>query len=846
MKILRSILALCLLLTMVEPALAQPRGLRVGAGIPAAAPVAPLVPATAAPAFGALTGAVTRTLPDPGPIRRMWFVYETEQERERSADVLARIAEENPGVEIVFHRAEDVIRYVDEDGKKKPDGGEKAQRELAERIAGEKAEFVLASNQALYESFRGLRDSELARETPFGFAGRRHVSVDIPRASLDPRRLSDPRDLPHRRFLLVTAGKGPEELAAAGMTGQRRAFQDLLAQAGEEGHGPAKKDSDMGLADRLGSKLLLHLAGQADDRETARRREEAHRLAAYVESERVDVLATDDQRAARALGLMKSMGYHKSLPVVWTGRRAPADASAVTLRARPSGLESALRRAKAVERLPDNFMEMGGVSVKDFEPRVAEAVARSVPPLPPGSGRYDVHVLLTNGNGIREKGDANPYGHFGMAVTDETGKTLVWSVQYNDGGSFTGGLGDVKQMTLAEYLYALWYLPGTVGQAIPLAETAVSTVMDVILRGALDKAGLQAMRRMAADLNARHLMGGFNYGFFADSNCANIVTQIMRAAGFAIAESGVQAPADKAAEMIVGFARRLLSGQLGAHDAGFVVFERPAHAGPEHYRIANTALGTPLFNRVKAWKAMSFLEKAWRVLTALPNLLKSRRIPKMIESFADKATGRVVVGPASRELEIVDNPRSPIMLMRVAETAVQRLRRERVPIEDELAEINAELLKAGGYQDWAPGKPWKPANPGEEARLQERRRRHHELEAALALNIFDEALAQRAVEYHRLQIADVHGRYESRLKLLDELAEKAAAYRETMRREDRALNVREIKKLNELNARGEKELQRIRLALLNDLGPRVPQDMGMISRQVTLETLDKMAGRRER
>ena len=60
-----------------------------------------------------ITGALTRKHPNPGPIRKMWFLYGSEEERENSKDVLKRIEEENPGVKIVFYQKEQIIPKKD-------------------------------------------------------------------------------------------------------------------------------------------------------------------------------------------------------------------------------------------------------------------------------------------------------------------------------------------------------------------------------------------------------------------------------------------------------------------------------------------------------------------------------------------------------------------------------------------------------------------------------------------------------------------------------------------------------------------------------------------------------------
>ncbi|MBI5241811.1 MAG: hypothetical protein HY926_15165 [Elusimicrobia bacterium] len=800
-------------------------------------------PAAAGKTFGEITGAVTRTQPDPGPVAKMWFVYASAEELQRSQDVLARVRQTNPGIDVVYYHDKALLAFTEEKDGPKPDTSREALAALEARLKQEGAGLVLTSNQELYEVFRRMRDFGLAAGVPFGFAARRAVSVDMPRASLDPSVLSDPLQLPYRRYLDLGRDGGLAQ-DAAGMKGEHAALQDLLEAAHAAGHGAAKKDEDMGFFARLGTKALMRLTGQADDRATAGLRRKAHALAAALSERGVDVLSTDDPETSRVVGLMKRMGYHKSLPVIWKSRQAPPDASGINLAlfAEPwltdaphvalseqPNLKAALGQAPKLVRLPDNFMEMGGVSVKDFEPKVAEAVAKAAPPSPV-RGRYDVHFLMTNGNGVKSKGDANAFGHFGMAVTDDSGKILVWTVQYNDGGSFSGGLGEGSQMTLAEYLYTLWYLPGADGQAIPLGETAVSPVVDFVLRSAVDEAGLAAMRRVAAYIDARHLKGEDRYSFLnaeGMTNCISLVTQILRAAGFPIAESGVQAPADKALEFIGLLSRGLLENKVPPEGLGLLVFDRPVHAGPEHYRIPNTALGSPLFNRRKPWSRMSLWEKVGRVLYSIPNFIRSLSIPRRLEAFAAMATHRVVVGPASRELEIQENPDSYIAHLRRASQSMARLRTERVPVECELAVLAAEILRQG------------------DSASDELRARYKALELKLGLSIVDEQIALRSLDYIKLRIADSAGRHARRLDAVRAARERVLALRDRMVTEDRILTPEEIAELNELNARVEGELSRIRLAVLKGVGPGVPHDMGVISRQVSLQTLDELvaAGR---
>lgn len=834
-----------------------------GPALQPALTVAPQVEASqAAPAaaqtngFALMTGALARSQKDPGPVKRMWLVHGSEAELAEVQEALAKVKAENPGVEVLTYSDASVIPPSSEKGKRY-DATAEGRKVLFDRMLREETEFVLATNQDIYEHFRGLRDSNLARLIPMGFAGRKYVSVDMPRASLDPAKLSDPKAYQARRYLWLGEESGTPARLMAGMEGIRKSLEGAVEEGGVEGH-----SYEFGFVSRVGMQLLMKLAGQADPRSKARLRKEAHRLAGYLDKEKIDVLVTGDPKATKVIALMKRMGYHKSLPVVWTDRKAPPDASGLNVALAPADwqaeaphvqvspkptLPEALAFAKGVERVPENFMEMGGVTVRDFVPAVAEAVDKAIPGSKPRSGRYDVHFMLTNGNGVSLKGDANPFGHFGMAVTDEKGKAQVWTVQYNDGGSFTGGLGDGKQLSLSEYLYSLWYLPGAVGQAIPLAETAVSPVFDFILRGA-DEAQIEAMRRKAAEINARHLKGQDNYRFLNEggmTNCISLVTQILRAAGFRIPETGIQDPAGQAFNMVKELSRWLLSGRVGVDDFGLVVFERPAHAGPAHYRIANTALASPLFNREKPWQKMSWWEKVKRGLAFPFNLRKAMQVPDFLERFAGLASHRVVVGPNSRDAEIVENPSSPILKMRAARGKVVQLRTERVPMMESLGAVEARIIKAIGFEDWQPN----PAQTLEEqareapldaeakARLEIELAKHRELEVALALNRIDEQIELRRVEFLTLQLADPTGRYANRTDPLRLAYVKVLGYRDRVQTEDRVLTAAEIEELDQLNSRIERELEAVRLQLLKDAGPAIPQSIKMILGQIDAETL---------
>lgn len=862
--------------TLVLPAAAVPGGAvgAAGTGLPGAgalpsgdsaltvaAPQAmgPVTPSGVS-AYGQMTGALARSQEDPGPVKRLWLVYGSEQELATVQEALAKVKAANPGVQVQLYPADQVLARAKEKGKTW-DSSPQARQTVFDRLLKEEAGFVLATNQDLYEQFRGLRDSNLARHIPMGFAGRKFVSVDMPRASLDPAKLSDPAQYPSRRYLWL--GEGSEKAARllAGMEGVRKSLSDATLEGQAEPHA-----EEGGWLSQFGMQLAMKLAGQADSSAKAKLRERAHRLAGYLEANGIDAVATRDPEATRVLGIMKEMGYHKSLPVIWADREAPPDARAVSVALRAgewqakaphvavspkASLGDALAFAtQRLERVPENFMEIGGVSVKGFTPAVDQAVAKALPGAKAGSGRFDIHFMLTHGNGVAKPGDANPFGHFGMAVTDEQGKLQVWSVQYNDGGSFTGGLGDGKQMSLSEYLYSLWYLPGAVGQAIPLGETAAATVYDFVLRGA-DEAQIETMRRKAAEINARHLRGLDNYRFLNEegmTNCISLVTQILRAAGYRLPETGKQDPAGMAYNMIVEMSRWLLSGRLPAEDFGLLVFERPAHSGPAHYRIPNIALAAPHSTRQKAWEQMNLWEKLKRIVGVGRNLRKALNVPDFLERFGAMASHRVVVGPNSRTPSVVENPESPVLKLRGARGKVAGLRRERVPLMEAVARIEDRIIKAIGFEGWQPNPAQSLEEQAREAKLEPEAKalleldlqRHHQLDVALQLNRIDEQAELRRAEFLALQVADPTGRYARRTDPMRRAYAQVLSHRDRVETEDRVLSPAEIAELDRLNAKIERELEAVRLALLEDAGPTIPQSMTMILGQLDRETLEEL------
>jgi hypothetical protein len=795
--------------------------------------------------YGQMTGALYRSQPALPTIKKMWVVIGSAAEYENIVEALAKIQAANPGVEV------NVLSIDSVDTADKP--------ALFKRLLEEKIEFVLGTNQDIYEKFRSLRDENLAREIPMGYAGRKYVSVDMPRESLDPAVLSDPKTYPARRYLFLGDNDSDKVSAriTAGMEGIRQSLQGVLASEQDSG---GHKSEDLKLWARLGTGLIMKLAKQNDDEETARTRKQAHKLAAYIEENKIDVLATDDSETSSVVSLMKKMGYHKSLPVVWASREQPKDTAGLNMAVVPApwlvdaphlelspeaNVSASLEAAAKMERLPDNFMDQGGVGVKDFELKVAEAIEQAVPGRA-ARGSYDVHFMLTNGNGVKTPGDANAFGHFGLAVTDERGKAQVWTVQYNNGGSFTGGLGDLQQLSLAEYLYTLWYLPGAVGQAIPLAETAVAPVFDFILRG-IDEAQLEAMRRKAAEINARHLKGKDDYRFLNEdgmTNCISMVTQILRAAGYRLPETGIQDPAGQAINMVAELSRWLLNGRIDPSRFGFVVFDRPSHAGPEHYRIPNTAVASPLFNRQKPWDQMTWYQKLWRILSFPYNLAKAMAVPAKLEAFSAMATHKVTVGPNSRELVIERNESSPILRLRNGAHLITELRGARVWMLEQLKPIEERIISALGYAGWQRNPEQslkskaKDLKPEQLQALEADIEAHHRLTVKLQLNTIDELIEQRRMELLVIQLADPLGK--RMVKGIKQDYALVLAYRDRVLIQDRVLSEAEMDELDVLNERLEKRLSRARKALLEEVGDSAPQSVKMMLGQVSRETLEEL------
>ncbi len=864
--------------------LVLPGSVLAGAQIPAAeapspSPAPEETPKPEIDAVARITGSVTRRHPDPGPVRRMWFVHEKGEDTGRFRHALEAIRRENPGVEIAFYEKDQVLSWNDEDKKQ---DGLKVGRELYGRILKEEADFVLASNHDIYDGFRRLRDRGFADTFPFGFAGRRYVSVDIPRSSLDPGVLSDPRRYPHENYLILGASSKAPPATLAGMRGISAGMEEVL-EAGERAlKGAASESGGEGRMMDIMGRVGMWISGQSDSREVRALRLKAQALAAYIEEREVHALVLDNPEDARVAAEMKREGYHVGLPVIWRGAGHPGDASGLNQALTPADwlsqaphvrlasepvLEKALEEAKSLVRLPDNFDAEGGVGVQDYEAAVtavldrgpAPAATQGAHPLLSAKGRHEIVFLLSSGNGRTAKGNLNPFGHFGMAVKGEDGRHRVWTVQYNDegGGSFAGGL-EETQLTMGEYLYGLHYLsaaePRASGQAAAMGETPVGPVYGFVLKN-ITEGQLERMREMAAAVSARHLAGLDRYDFTNKgflTNCISLVTQILRASFFPVGESGTQVPADKAVELIQGFARRLLDNQISPWDIDFLVFERPEHAGSS-YRIPNVPLGSPLFGWTKPWSKMTWPERLGRIFNR--RLLAFLHIPQTIEGFARMATTRLIVGPNSRVLEPRENAESPIRKLQAVSDSLARLDAESVGILEDRRRLEKSILAKLGLKDWR-------RNPGgtleelareslsggavnlaapERESLESELGRHHDLDVRLALNSMDQLREQHRNLFYRIILADPRALYAGRLAPVGEAYDGAVALRKLLEKERRLPTAAEKARLGALNERVHLELRDIRMRLLRELGHSPPMDVELIlSGQVTRDLLESL------
>lgn len=670
--------------------------------------------------------------------------------------------------------------------------------------------------------------------------------------------------------LITAGGTGPTAPDVAGMRGKTASLAEVVAAAeAQEGASKGKGHSDAGWLGTALGRFGIWSSGQADPDSLRDLRRRAQLLAAYLEKEDIHVLATDDPEAAAAVGEMKREGYHLGLAVVWNGRGEPGDASGLNLSIRPAeegSLARALASARTWERLPDNFAAEAGVPALDFEAAVERALTRR--PAPAGTAGahpraaaahpHEVAFLLSSGNGKTAKGSLNPFGHFGMAVRGEDGRYRVWTVQYNAerGSAFAGGLQET-QLTLGEYLYGTHYLtaarPRASGQAIALGETSVGPVYAFILKN-ITEGQLERMREMAATISARHLTGRDRYDFTNKNlltNCISLATQILRAAFFPVAESGTQVPADKAVEMIEGFARRLLDNQISPWDMELVTFERPEHAGSQ-YRIPNVPLGSPFFRFAKPWGKMTWWRRFRAVAT--PRILDFICIPRVLGAFAHMATARVTVGANSRVLEVHENADSPLRKLQEVGARLAALDAASVTLLEERRSLEASLLGKLGLKDWRHN----PADtleelaaektPGavrllapERAALERDLERHHDLDVRLALNTLDQLREMHRNLFYRIIIADPLQRYAGQLAAVRTAYERIVALRDRIEAKRRLPSAAERKEIAALNDSVHTALREVRMSLLDRLGHSPPVDADLLLRgQVTRDMLEKL------
>ncbi|MBI5631333.1 MAG: glycerophosphodiester phosphodiesterase [Elusimicrobia bacterium] len=248
--------------------------------------------------------------PTTAPLRG-WFVHETPFELARSAAILERAKELNPGLEIIVHQAWEVLPM--------------APQALARRLSSERVSFVLSANPAIRRSFEALRGAGLSEGVDFGLATRREIMLEG-RPGLP--KLAGSRIEP-KKYLFIGENSAAPRLAA-GLSGSRLAWRQLADTA-------------------------LHCSWPGEDERIPRpwfdprQHRDARKLAAFLEYKEIDVLIVEDPRALKLAWLMQTLGYHEALAVVPTGRAAAFNPWRSPVVAHYSG--NSLKAAEAAARL---------------------------------------------------------------------------------------------------------------------------------------------------------------------------------------------------------------------------------------------------------------------------------------------------------------------------------------------------------------------------------------------------------------------------------------------------------------------------------------------------------------
>ena len=614
------------------------------------------------------------------PTQKIWFVYSDQDEKEDAEDALNRLRQELPNANIEFVPQDEVLVM-----KKDKKGQEHLDAEETFKNIAHGPDLILFPDQDSYEGLRELRDAGYAREIPMGFTGARSISVDVPKADIDLHRLNDSRQFPHRNYMYLSERTVETPAIQAGshsLKGKRATLEAAVEKGGKDVQKPSKKgDEDMGpLKYFLG--YVLWRSKLVDDKETAEIRRKAHALGAYLSKQKTHVLVIDDPEASRVVGLMKQMGYHVGLPVIWNSAYAPADATGINMTVfsgtgewlrQPQAktvkvLDSnewtaAVAQAPALERLPYNFNEVGGPGVVNAERAVRTAMRVSFPLAPTDPDTRIVGAEMSNGNGTYTVADGNGFGHLGESFELKPGVHKVATVWYNSGkgGPFSGvGSDPTKALNLHEYGYTTQYIVKGPGQPTPLGETPGGSMLWMHTRKLdnrpVDKTSISDLLVFFSDLNAEFQKGADQYNFLnnfieafrrgrkAFTNCASLVIKSWKKMGARLPNPLIQNPIDGAVNIFALIAREFKENKTGPFDFMISSWDRPYHSAPSHYRIENRPIASPMYHiSEKALVDMNFLQRLWRYAAMLRYLPRAWRIPQAADNMADMAGGGIIV-----------------------------------------------------------------------------------------------------------------------------------------------------------------------------------------------------------
>lgn len=821
-----------------------------------------------------------RSFPDSGrargayfykPTRKVWFVYGDEAEKEAAGDVLRILMEDlGPEASIEFKREDEII--VMRRGKEALDEKATAERlgQASDQAPGQGPDLVLAANQELYEALRELRDHGRARELPMGFTGKRFVSVDVPKRDIDLHGLNDASRLPHRNYFYLSERRVDTPSVSAGrhlLQGRHVTPSAAVEQGSGKVHSGGKKgDADMGPL-KFFVKYLMWRTGQADDRETAALRRRAHALGEYLDSQDAHILVIDDPETSKVVGLMKKMGYHVGLPVIWRGPRTPADPTGINLADAPGGWldqapwvtlsraghwTDAVAQAPDLKRLPYNFMEKGGPSVARAEAVVNAALEAALPALAEGSDVRAVGAGLTNGNGTIVPGDANPFGHAFNVLELRPGEYKVATVWYEAGkGGPMSGLGSRPEtaMSLAEYPFTTRHIPEAPGQPTPLGDAATGRMLMLFTRKVadrpVDRTSIGDMLQLYAKIDAMFQQGRTSYKFIkGGTNCAAILLKGWKKIGAAIYSALAVNPMDVAVNIFGLIGRELMDNMLGSADFMIMAVERPYHASPADYRIDNSPIASPMYwASSKPWDQMNLLERAWRFLQMLYRLPRAMRVPRATDAIDRMAGIRLVTGPNSRVLRAYINPQSPVIQLRVSDRRIADIRQARNVNNEGMLELNRRLTELTGFSDWR-------SNPELQEKMREWDARtreafdamlgeHKRLGTVDSLHHLDEMLENNRRLFLKIRLLDPLERFSRRLDPVRLAYQRVLELRELLVR-GTDFEEKDINELDELNAGVFKALAAASAAVLRRYGLPIPPDVRLVFERTSAKDFEQL------